>query len=133
MEQQIFKAVRLPRSVVRSIERITKEDGSTFSQFLRTPAIKELNARKAAKGGPMEMVKLGDICLDSVTGYQGTVVCIAQWLHGCRRITLQAHGLQDGKIHDVLTVDEPQVKVVKSNTHQSITTTGGPRPDPIKR
>jgi hypothetical protein len=46
MEQQVFKAVRLPRSVVRSIARITKADGSTFSQFMRTAAIKEVNERE---------------------------------------------------------------------------------------
>jgi metal-responsive CopG/Arc/MetJ family transcriptional regulator len=46
MEPQIFKAVRLPRTIVNRIERITKEEGSTFSQFVRTAVMYKLNERK---------------------------------------------------------------------------------------
>lgn len=48
MKYQVFKAVRLPVEVVRQIDRIVKSDGSTFSQFIRTAALKELTARKRA-------------------------------------------------------------------------------------
>lgn len=43
---QVFKAVRLPCHLVTRINAIAEEEGSTFSQFLRTAAIKELNKRK---------------------------------------------------------------------------------------
>lgn len=46
MDQQIRKGVRLPRTLIHRIERVAKDDGSTFSQFIRTAAIKELNERK---------------------------------------------------------------------------------------
>jgi hypothetical protein len=46
MDQQVYKGIRLPRRVVQRIERVTKADGSTFSQFMRTAAIKELAGRK---------------------------------------------------------------------------------------
>lgn len=48
MAQQVFKGVRLPANLVRQIERIAKADGSTFSQFIRTAAIRELSLRKTA-------------------------------------------------------------------------------------
>lgn len=46
MEKQIMKGVRLPLPLVRRIERTTKAEGSTFSQFMRTAAIRELNSRE---------------------------------------------------------------------------------------
>lgn len=42
MERQICKGVRLPVSVVQRIERITAADGSTFSQFIRTAALRAI-------------------------------------------------------------------------------------------
>jgi metal-responsive CopG/Arc/MetJ family transcriptional regulator len=46
MENQIIKGVRLPRTLVTRIERIAEEDGSTFSQLVRTVLIKEFNGKK---------------------------------------------------------------------------------------
>lgn len=43
MERQIAKSIRLPRSIVREIEKIVKADGSTISQFMRTATIEKLN------------------------------------------------------------------------------------------
>ena len=48
MKQQVMKGVRLPLELIRRIERVTKEDGSTFSQFMRTAAIRELRERQRA-------------------------------------------------------------------------------------
>jgi metal-responsive CopG/Arc/MetJ family transcriptional regulator len=50
MEQrQVYKGVRLPINLIRSIEAIAEKEGSTFSQFIRTAAIKEVaRKRKAA-------------------------------------------------------------------------------------
>lgn len=44
-----FKAVRLPRTIVERVNRFTRADGSTFSQFMRTAVIHELNSRSAKK------------------------------------------------------------------------------------
>ena len=46
MDIQIQTAVRLPRILIRDIKRLAKEEGSTFSQFIRSAAIKELKNRK---------------------------------------------------------------------------------------
>lgn len=46
MEQQIRTAVRLPRPLIRDIKRVAKEEGSTFSQFIRSAAIQAMNERK---------------------------------------------------------------------------------------
>ncbi len=48
MDRQIVKGVRLPLALVKKIERIAVNEGSTFSQFLRTAAIKELRAKEQA-------------------------------------------------------------------------------------
>lgn len=46
MDQQIMKGVRLPASVIKRIERVAAEEHSTFSQFMRTAAVKELNRKE---------------------------------------------------------------------------------------
>lgn len=46
MERQIVKGVRLPATVIQRIEHIVQAEGSTFSQFIRSAAMKELNKRK---------------------------------------------------------------------------------------
>lgn len=46
MENQVNTSVRLPRSLVREIKRIAKQEGSTCSQFIRSTVIKEMNTRK---------------------------------------------------------------------------------------
>jgi len=80
------------------------------------------------------MVKLGDIARDTVTGYQGVVVCISTWLHGCRRITMQAQECQaDGKPKESCTFDEPQIEVVNERAYPTSSNTGGPRPEPVQR
>lgn len=46
MERQVTKGVRLPKELVQRIERITAHEGSTFSQFMRTAAIKEIQRKR---------------------------------------------------------------------------------------
>lgn len=48
MNGQIFKGLRLPPELIRKIEAIAKADGSTFSQFMRTAAIREVKRRQIA-------------------------------------------------------------------------------------
>ena len=43
-----MKGVRLPKEIVLRIDKIVKAEGSTFSQFIRTAAIRELNGRRKA-------------------------------------------------------------------------------------
>ena len=81
----------------------------------------------------MRAVQLGDICRDTITGYTGTVVCISTWLHGCRRITMQASELKDGKPVEPYCCDEPQLETIRTKAHKSTDKTGGPRPAPVSK
>lgn len=80
----------------------------------------------------MEPLRLGDIARDQITQYEGVVVCISTWLHGCRRMTLQARECAaDGKPKDSYTFDEPQLTRVSGTTFSTTSNTGGPRPEPV--
>jgi len=81
----------------------------------------------------MPRVQLGDVAKDSITGFHGVVICISEWLHGCRRITLKPTGVgKDGKTFEPETFDEPQLSIVKRGKHAPTNVTGGPRPEPTK-
>jgi metal-responsive CopG/Arc/MetJ family transcriptional regulator len=43
---QVIKGVRLPTDLIKKIKRVAEEDGSTFSQFIRTAAIKALRTKQ---------------------------------------------------------------------------------------
>lgn len=46
--RQVYKGVRLPSKLIRQIERLAAKEGSTFSQVIRTAAIKEVKAKEQA-------------------------------------------------------------------------------------
>jgi hypothetical protein len=56
---------------------------------------------------------LGCIAKDSITGFEGVVIAITEWLNGCIRITIQPKLLNEGKPLDSHTFDVEQVDVVK--------------------
>ena len=78
----------------------------------------------------MHKIKLGDRAKDKMTGFAGIVVAETQWLHGCRRLTIQPEKLKDGKVVESMTFDEPQLQLVKTNAFNGSHDTGGPRPEP---
>lgn len=62
------------------------------------------------------MVNLGDRVKDPITGYQGIVVAMTDWLYGCRRPLVQAEGLtDDGKPKSSESFDEDQLVVLERN------------------
>lgn len=77
-------------------------------------------------------IGLGDIAIDTLTGFKGVVVAITKWLHGCERITIQPQTLHDGKTIDPISFDEPQIEVVSPKQHRSTDRTGGPKPEPSR-
>ena len=90
-------------------------------------------------------VELGDLARDIVTGYEGIVIAVTNWLNQCRRITLQAQKLHDGNPVEANTFDVVQVVVLKKNvvepSYHEMTPppvqavkakTGGPRPEPTR-
>ena len=48
MSKQISKSIRLPKAIIREVEKAAMAEGSTLSQFLRTAAINELKRKKVA-------------------------------------------------------------------------------------
>ena len=78
-------------------------------------------------------IQLGDRVRDTLTGFAGIAVAETQWLHGCRRITIQPEKLNDGKVVEAMTFDEPQIVVVKEGVASGKRDTGGPRPEPQRQ
>ena len=74
---------------------------------------------------------LGATYRDTITGFEGVCICISEWLHGCRRLTLQPKAMHEGKPVESWTFDEPQLEVVPdAATVPGTSDTGGPRPEP---
>ncbi len=48
VERQQMKGVRLPKRIIDRIEQLVREEGTTFSQFMRTAAIKALKRKAQA-------------------------------------------------------------------------------------
>lgn len=78
-------------------------------------------------------IELGQEAKDTITGFQGVVICVAQWLHGCRRLTIQPRELRDGKPVECCTFDEPQLLEITSVAEPSTSEAGGPRPEPRRQ
>lgn len=78
----------------------------------------------------IKSVELGDKVKDIVTGYTGIAIARTQWLQGCDRITIQASAKSDGSVPDSLSVDEPQIAIIKRGVAKpkAKRTTGGPMP-----
>ena len=77
------------------------------------------------------MVKLGQKVRDKITGLEGIAIGRTEWLHGCVRISIQPQELRDGKMLDVVSIDEPQLDVIEEKKLKPSPTTGpgGPRQD----
>lgn len=78
-------------------------------------------------------IELGDVVVDTITGFTGVVIGDTKWLHGCRRLSVQPRELKDGKPIDFITIDEPQLRLVEAEVATGTSDTGGPRPEPQRR
>jgi heat shock protein HspQ len=56
---------------------------------------------------------LGDDVKDSITGFKGAVVVLAEFLTGCKRIGVQSREMKDGKPVEWTMFDEDQLVLVK--------------------
>ncbi len=84
----------------------------------------------------MAKIKLGDKAKDKISGYEGVVIGISEYLHGCRRIAIQPEALnKDGKPMEAQWFDEPQLQIVKpKKLKRGKKDTGGPMPStPTRR
>lgn len=58
--------------------------------------------------------QLGDRAKDLISGFEGIVVAVTDWLYGCRRITLAPEKLdKDGKLVEAHTFDDAQLLVLQ--------------------
>jgi len=74
-----------------------------------------------------ERVKLGVIARDRISGFQGVVVAVCDWLNGCRRVTIDSQELKDGKPVGASTFDSEQLEwVAEFDQPVAATKTGGP-------
>lgn len=81
----------------------------------------------------MNKIGLGDKVRDSITGFEGTVTSITEWINGCRRVGVQSAELHEGKPIDPQWFDEQQVRLVESRyplSDKEENKKGGPRLDP---
>lgn len=83
------------------------------------------------------MVRLGDLARDKVTGFEGIVIGITEYLYNCRRPILQPRGLDsNGKTIDSQAFDEDQLDIVTPGVISSKRTPvehGGPLATPTRR
>ncbi len=78
-------------------------------------------------------IDLGDIARDQITGFQGVVIGITKWLHGCERMTIQPRELKDGLPIQPQSFDVPQLELISKAVAKTTGDTGGPRPEPVRR
>lgn len=64
-------------------------------------------------------VEKGDRVQDVITGFEGIVVCITDWLNGCIRVGVQSDKLKDGKPLNAEYFDEVQVEILKKGEIKS--------------
>jgi len=58
---------------------------------------------------------LGDEVKETITGFKGIVRCRTQWLSNCNTYGLQSAKLnKDGEPADLVSFDEPRLKLVKA-------------------
>ena len=84
------------------------------------------------------MIKLGMKVRDTVSGFEGIVTAITEWLNGCVRVSVQPRVDKDGKMPDNVTFDVEQlveidVKICKKKIDVKLEKTGGDRPDVCRR
>jgi hypothetical protein len=75
-------------------------------------------------------IPLGARVRDRVTGVEGTVVCVAKWLYGCLRYTVQPRQLKDGSPVTTTTFDEDALELLTGADEPDVKTGGGPVPEP---
>jgi len=86
-----------------------------------------------------EEVKLGQLVKDRITGFEGIVIAITNWLYGCNRITIQPRELKDGKPVEAQSFDVQQLEIIDDKpmsmktSKMATTKPGGPRPEPTRR
>lgn len=83
-----------------------------------------------------DVLELGDVAKDVVTGFKGVIVSDCIWLNNCRRLELQPQKLQDGQPQVPKCFDYDQLVLVEKAVvpHKGPRrTTGGDRAMPQRQ
>ena len=80
-------------------------------------------------------LKIGQRARDTISGFEGIVYGITEYLHGCRHICIKPTGLdKDGAPQKVQWIDEPQCEIVQAATAlEQSGDTGGPKEDNYRK
>lgn len=78
-------------------------------------------------------IELGSKVRCRITGYTGIITGRHEWLYGCRRYTVQAQELKDGKPIENIGADEDQLEVLGAVEAHVVKDTGGPTAEPSRR
>lgn len=85
-------------------------------------------------------VDLGDKVRDRISGFEGVVIGVTEWLYNCRRPIVQPFTVDsNGKPVASESFDEPQLEVLEKAVFKTETPlktskkTGGPRITPAQR
>lgn len=77
--------------------------------------------------------ELGDYVRDTVTGAEGTITGIHQWLTGCARVSVQGRVAKDGKVPDANSSDVLQLELIKAGPKHDVNRSkGGPQNEPAR-
>ena len=91
---------------------------------------KKTTVRKAMDKVLGKEIKLGVLCRDIVTGFDGIAVAKTEWLSGCIRFTLQPQDMtKEGALKDSQAFDVEQLVVVGKGVQIKKQEAGGPKPD----
>ena len=78
-------------------------------------------------------MKLGDKVQDSITGHEGIITGICDYLTGCRQRLVQPKVKADGAWSDGKWIDEDRLSVTEAKAARlKVTTAGADIPAPIK-
>jgi len=77
-------------------------------------------------------ITLGCKARDTISGFNGTVIAITNWLNGCVRITIAPNELKDGRRIESDTFDVEQVELVEAAPPRTNVPTGGPTIHPVR-
>ena len=72
-------------------------------------------------------IGLGDHVRDTITRIEGVVTCVVFWQYGCIRCNVQPTKLVDGKVVEQLTLDEPQLEIIRRSGEEPPKAKHGPR------
>lgn len=74
---------------------------------------------------------LGDRVRDPITKFEGIVVVVATWLHGCIRCGVQPEGMHDGKPLQDQHFDQSQLEVIEQGVYKPMVL-GVAEPPPVE-